>query len=122
MSLADVGQAGFYTTTDGINTNWPHLSRDALVLKLDALFTLNNVARQFVLIASPAGSGKTSLLRLFQVAVRKSVHCILVDMKLHSVTSIPLTAGAVLLNSTGIDMEMGCLTDSSMLGMVTRIQ
>ncbi|KAE9012476.1 hypothetical protein PR003_g15136 [Phytophthora rubi] len=45
----------------GLNLEMPHLSRDALVQKL-----YNNILdTDFVLLSSPAGSGKTSLLTLF---------------------------------------------------------
>ncbi|KAL8012180.1 putative AAA+ ATPase domain, P-loop containing nucleoside triphosphate hydrolase [Plasmopara halstedii] len=46
---------------EGINVQYPHLSRDVLVEKLyEAIIRTN-----FVLLSSPSGSGKTSLLTLF---------------------------------------------------------
>ncbi|KAL8006977.1 putative AAA+ ATPase domain, P-loop containing nucleoside triphosphate hydrolase [Plasmopara halstedii] len=46
---------------EGINVQHPHLSRDVLVEKLyEAIIRTN-----FVLLSSPSGSGKTSLLTLF---------------------------------------------------------
>ncbi|KAG7375616.1 hypothetical protein PHYPSEUDO_000460 [Phytophthora pseudosyringae] len=46
---------------EGIDLDLPHLSRDELVQKLYSAITGTN----FVLLSSPAGSGKTSLLTLF---------------------------------------------------------
>ncbi|KAG7377058.1 hypothetical protein PHYPSEUDO_012238 [Phytophthora pseudosyringae] len=54
--------ATFRPYSEGINVRLPHLPRDALVEKLhDAVLATN-----FVLLSSPAGSGKTSLLTLFR--------------------------------------------------------
>ena len=57
---------------DNINTEYPHISRDNLVKKLfDRLMHF-----PIVHIASPMGSGKTSILNLFAHRYSESVECL----------------------------------------------
>nr|KAE8929728.1 hypothetical protein PF009_g20166 [Phytophthora fragariae] len=58
---------------------FPHLPRDALVEKLhDAVLSTN-----FVLLSSPSGSGKTSLLTLFRDRYPE-IHCVAISLLNHS--------------------------------------
>ncbi|RKP16259.1 hypothetical protein ROZALSC1DRAFT_25485, partial [Rozella allomycis CSF55] len=54
---------------DGINLLKPHIERRSLLERLCGIFTTS-----FVLLSSPAGSGKTSLLALF--AAKMDIECI----------------------------------------------
>jgi hypothetical protein len=57
---------GSLTYADGINPNSPHFNRDEIMTKMFNWITGEKGKNRFLLLNSPAASGKTSLLILFQ--------------------------------------------------------
>ena len=57
----------FYPQFDGINPATPYLPREGLLQRLYDIFRNCDINSQFVVMSSPAASGKTSLLTLFRI-------------------------------------------------------
>ncbi|KAG2759954.1 hypothetical protein Pcac1_g28030 [Phytophthora cactorum] len=79
---------------EGLNLQHPHLSRDALVEKLHEAVIRTN----FVLLSSPSGSGKTSLLTLY---ARKHSEISCIDVTFDSTTK----GATALLSNYGVNVR-----------------
>ncbi|RKP17988.1 hypothetical protein ROZALSC1DRAFT_23665 [Rozella allomycis CSF55] len=84
---------------DGINLQTPHLQRSGLLAKLCGMYESSS----FVLLSSPSGSGKTSLLNLF--AARMDIGCIYISCLDEEETLSDL------LKPHGIDLKNETVTD-----------
>ncbi|RKP15796.1 hypothetical protein ROZALSC1DRAFT_26038, partial [Rozella allomycis CSF55] len=83
---------------DGINLQKPHLQRSGLLEKLCGMYE----SSPFVLLSSPAGSGKTSLLNLFAAKARMDIECIYISCLKKTLSD--------LLKPHGIDLENETVT------------
>jgi hypothetical protein len=102
--------AAFRPYSEGINVQLPHLPRDALVEQLHEAVLATN----FVLLSSPSGSGKTSLLTLFRDRY-PAIQCVAVSLN-HS------GPASQILSQFGVDvLKQTCLlpdTDAMIVVML----
>jgi hypothetical protein len=88
------------TNMDGIDLNTQHLKRSILVENLQSLVS----KKSFVLLSSPAASGKSSLFRLYQAASK--------NIKVIGISFLSKRTPLELLSQVGIDLEQRKISES----------